>query len=63
MPCNVFCSPSPSGAVVEQILINMLFFVQAGFKDVVHLEGGLSQWRHDKYPIEESDVNHYTCDV
>ncbi len=24
---------------------------QEGFKDVVHLEGGLSQWRHDGYPI------------
>ena len=25
---------------------------QAGFKDVLHLEGGLSQWRHDNYPVE-----------
>ena len=25
---------------------------QAGYKDVVHLKGGLSQWRHDGYPVE-----------
>ncbi|EIE21109.1 hypothetical protein COCSUDRAFT_17882, partial [Coccomyxa subellipsoidea C-169] len=25
---------------------------EAGFKDVLHLEGGLSQWRHEGYPIE-----------
>ena len=28
--------------------------VQAGFKDVVHLEGGLSQWRYDGLPMEYS---------
>ena len=26
--------------------------LQAGYKDVVHLKGGLSQWRHDGFPVE-----------
>jgi rhodanese-related sulfurtransferase len=33
-------------------LRSILRLQQAGFKDVVHLEGGLSQWRHDKYPVD-----------
>ena len=27
--------------------------MRAGFTDVVHLEGGLAQWRHDGYPMAE----------
>lgn len=26
--------------------------LQAGYKDVQHLKGGLSQWRYDGYPVE-----------
>ncbi|CAL5229841.1 g13249 [Coccomyxa viridis] len=28
--------------------------LEAGFRDVLHLEGGLSQWRHDDFPVEQS---------
>lgn len=28
--------------------------MKAGWKDVIHLEGGLSEWRHKRYPIESS---------
>lgn len=28
------------------------FMLQAGFTNVLHLEGGLSQWRYDGYPVE-----------
>ena len=26
-------------------------WMQAGFKDIGHLEGGLNQWRYDGYPV------------
>jgi rhodanese-related sulfurtransferase len=29
-----------------------LSLLQAGYKDVQHLKGGLSQWRYDGYPVE-----------
>ena len=28
--------------------------LQAGYKDVVHMKGGLSQWRFDGLPVEEA---------
>lgn len=28
-----------------------LVWMQAGFTDVTHLEGGLNQWRYDGYPV------------
>lgn len=33
---------------------NDILWWQAGFKNVVHLKGGFSQWRYDKYPVESS---------
>lgn len=38
-----------NAAIGEASIVNGM---QAGFKDVVHLEGGLSQWRHDGFPVD-----------
>lgn len=27
--------------------------LQAGYKNVIHVDGGLNQWRYDDYPVEE----------
>ena len=31
---------------------HLLVFLQAGFKNIVHVEGGFPQWRYDQLPTE-----------
>ena len=39
-------------APMLQFLTVMAVLLQAGFTNVLHLEGGINQWRHDGFPVE-----------
>ena len=45
-------SSKPMPAPMLQTLRLMAVLLQAGFTNVLHLEGGINQWRHDGFPVE-----------
>ncbi len=45
-------SSTPMPAPMLHSLTLMALLLQAGFTNVLHLEGGINQWRHDGCPVE-----------
>ena len=45
----------PSSTLMPAQMLHSLTLVvllQAGFTNVLHLEGGINQWRHDGFPVK-----------